>query len=131
MFTLEVSPGGHLVENLINKLMPFFMPEIDMPNKKNTSDLRGSTSGNSPLSFTSWDDGNKPDKTKKTNVVAGSEESREAHRAEKKEPNVEGMLPERKVRSDTNSGSPSAGSKEWAQEKVTRDSDTHNQRQIK
>lgn len=102
-----------------------------MPKNKNTSDLRGSNSGNSPLSFTAWDDGNKPTKANETNVVEGSEECREAQRAAKKDPKAEGMRPDRKVRSTTNSGSPSAGSKEWAQEKVTQDLDTHSQRQIK
>lgn len=94
-----------------------------MPDKNNTSDLRGSNSGNSPLSFTSWDDGNKPKKANETNVVEGSEECREAQRAAKKDPKAEGIRPDRKVRSATNSGSPSAGSKEWAQVKVTQESD--------
>jgi hypothetical protein len=103
-----------------------------MSDKKNTSDIRPSGSGSSPPG--SMDDGNKfKDKTQdkaipKREFPEGLEETREASKTGKMDQDTESFRGEKNARSSINEGSPTSGSKEWAQENLNKGPKTHKTR---
>lgn len=96
-----------------------------MPTKRNTSDIRRTSSGNSYLSFSEWDDGNQPEQNAQaepgklnelTEHGSDSEEGREALRARSKNPQAERSSERRQIVGPNASPSSSGSSDELPSE---------------